>query len=148
MSKLHRLLEKDPYQILLNFNDMIEKNLRVDYFVKSSFKPMIPQKLHCFKWNQRHAQLYRVKQNDFEKCYVQMDQEVPLYSRSIATEDGAIYLIGGFIKHQNNYLKTVYKYDELFERLETKAQMNFPHADHSLAYVEGFIYVIGSFVGN
>jgi hypothetical protein len=29
---------------------------------------------------------------------VQMQYEVPLYSRSIATETGTIYLIGGFIK--------------------------------------------------
>jgi hypothetical protein len=27
-----------------------------------------------------------------------MQYEVPLYSRSIATETGTIYLIGGFIK--------------------------------------------------
>lgn len=30
-----------------------------------------------------------------------MDIEIPLYSRSIATESGAIYVIGGYIKHMN-----------------------------------------------
>jgi hypothetical protein len=33
-----------------------------------------------------------------------MDFEVPLYSRSIATENGYVYLIGGFIKRANKYL--------------------------------------------
>lgn len=33
-----------------------------------------------------------------------MDIEVPLYSRSIATEDGGIYLIGGCNKRRNEYL--------------------------------------------
>lgn len=39
-----------------------------------------------------------MKTNSFEKRMVAMDQEVPLYSRSIAIENGSIYLIGGFIK--------------------------------------------------
>lgn len=45
--------------------------------------------------------MYKVKKNEFEKRFVGMDQEVPLYSRSIAIEKGTIYLIGGFIKRTN-----------------------------------------------
>ena len=40
---------------------------------------------------------------------VQMEIEVPLYSRSIATEDGGIYLIGGCNKKRNQYLKKMLK---------------------------------------
>lgn len=47
-----------------------------------------------------------------------MDQEVPLYSRSIAIESGSVYLIGGFIKRQNTYLRKCYRFDEIFNRLE------------------------------
>jgi len=38
-----------------------------------------------------------------------MQYEVPLYSRSIATETGTIYLIGGFIKQANIYLTKLIK---------------------------------------
>jgi hypothetical protein len=39
--KLQRLLEKDPNEIIKNFNDLVEQNLRVDYNVKNSFVPQI-----------------------------------------------------------------------------------------------------------
>ena len=52
-----------------------------------------------------------------------MQNEVPLYSRSIAIESGEIYLTGGYIKNANQYLNTCYRYDEIFGSLEAKANM-------------------------
>jgi hypothetical protein len=94
------------------------------------------------------VQLYKIKKNDFEKRFVSMDQEVPLYSRSIAIEKGIIYLIGGYIKRTNQYLKDCFRFDEIFNKLEKKADMFYPHADHSLCAIESFIYVVGTFVNN
>jgi hypothetical protein len=37
MSKLQRLLDQDPNDILSEFKDLVEKDLRVDYNIKSSF---------------------------------------------------------------------------------------------------------------
>ena len=39
MSKLQRLLDKDANEIVRDFSDMVERNLRVDYNIKSSFGP-------------------------------------------------------------------------------------------------------------
>lgn len=77
-----------------------------------------------------------------------MQFEVPLYSRSIATESGMIYLTGGYIKHDNMYLNTCFRYDEIFSTLVRMANMNKTHADHSVCCVDGFIYVVGTFVNN
>lgn len=77
-----------------------------------------------------------------------MDYEVPLYSRSIATENSIIYLIGGYIKKSNTYLNTCHRYDELFGFLAPKASLRIPRADHSLCAIEGFIYVVGTFFNN
>ena len=93
-------------------------------------------------------QLYKLKTNIFEKKQVQMQYEVPLYSRSIATETGTIYLTGGFLKQHGVYLKNCYRYDDLFGSLNPVAHMIFPHADHSICTIQNFIYVIGTFVGN
>jgi len=79
---------------------------------------------------------------------VTMQYEVPLYSRSIATESGTIYLTGGYIKHVNVYLKHCYRYDEIFGTLNQVANMNYPHADHSICAIGGFIYVVGNYVNN
>jgi len=148
MSKLQRLLDKDANEIVNDFNDLVERNLRVDYNIKSSFGPQLPQRLHSFQWNQRCAQIYRLKTGIFEKKQVQMQYEVPLYSRSIATETGTIYLTGGFLKQMGMYLKNCWRYDDLFGTLIQVSQMNFPHADHSICTIQNSIYVIGTFVGN
>ena len=84
----------------------------------------------------------------FEKKQISMQFEIPLYSRSIATESGTIYLTGGYIKHENLYLNSCYRYDEIFSTLVKCANMNKTHADHSICCVDGFIYVIGTFVNN
>jgi len=47
--------------VLKSFGDLVETNLRVDYNVKNSFVPQIPQRLHSFQWNQRHLQVYKIK---------------------------------------------------------------------------------------
>lgn len=51
MSKLQRLLDQDPNEILSEFQDLVEKDLRVDYNIKSSFGSQLPQRLHSFQWN-------------------------------------------------------------------------------------------------
>jgi len=135
MSKLQRLLEKDPNEVLREFEQLVERVLRVDYNIKSSFSAHIQHRLHSFQWNQRCSQIFRIKTGVFEKKPVTMQYEVPLYSRSIATEDGTIYLTGGYIKNYNMYLQSCFRYDEVFSALIAVASMNLPHADHSICYL-------------
>ena len=148
VGRLQRLVEKDPNEIIRDFGDMVESSLRVDFNVKNSFNNYCPQRLHSFQWNQRHAHIFKVKTGQFEKRSVEMDLEIPLYSRSIAIETGIIYLIGGFIKRANKYLNDCYRYDELFNRMEKRSSMHYAHADHALCAIESFIYVVGTFVNN
>jgi len=148
VSKLQRLLDKDSDEIFKEFFNLVESNLRVDYNIKNSFRPGVYSRVHSFQWNQKFAYIFKVHKSEFEKREVQMEFEVPLYSRSIATEDGGIYLIGGCNKRRNEYLKKCYKYDEIFRSMERRAEMIFPHADHSLCAIEGFIYVVGTFVNS
>ena len=99
--RLQRLLEKDPNELVKQFSDLVETNMRVDYNIKNSFVPIVGQRLHSFQWNQRNINVFRVKNSAFERRSVTMDHEVPLYSRSVATEKGDIFLIGGYIKRLN-----------------------------------------------
>lgn len=55
IGKLQRLLDEDPNEIVKDFNDLVERNLRLDYNVKNSFVPNATQRLHSFQWNQRYA---------------------------------------------------------------------------------------------
>ena len=40
IGKLQRLLDEDPNQVIKDFIDMLEKNLRLDYNVKNSFSSL------------------------------------------------------------------------------------------------------------
>lgn len=51
VSKLQRLLDKDSNEIIRDYVDLVERNLRVDYNIKNSFGPQMPQRLHSFQWN-------------------------------------------------------------------------------------------------
>lgn len=51
IGRLQRLVEKDPNEIIKEFNELVESNLRVDYNVKNSFSSMVPARLHSFQWN-------------------------------------------------------------------------------------------------
>jgi len=77
-----------------------------------------------------------------------MEMDTPLYSRSIATELGHVYVIGGYNRIMNMYLMSCYKWDEMFDKMEIQKSMIQPHADHSLCCVGGYIYVVGAFVYN
>ena len=67
IGKLQRLFDKDPNEIVRDFNDLVERNLRLDYNIKNSFVPNAPQRVHSFQWNQKYSQIYRVKTSVFER---------------------------------------------------------------------------------
>lgn len=70
VSKLQRLLDKDNTEIISEFQNLIESNLRVDYNIKNSFKPGVPSRVHSFQWNQKYAYLFKVHKSEFEKRLV------------------------------------------------------------------------------
>jgi hypothetical protein len=148
VSKLERLFDKNQEEVTKDFYSLVETNLRMDYNVKNSFLNGIVPRVHSFQWNQRYAYIYKVNKHHFIKRQITMDFDVPLYSRTIATEDGEIYLIGGYIKKKNEYLKNCYRFNDIFADLKEMAPMIYPHADHSLCAIEGFIYVVGTFVNS
>lgn len=42
IGRLERLFEKDPNEIVKDFTDLVERNLRLDYNIKNSFIPNMP----------------------------------------------------------------------------------------------------------
>lgn len=48
IGKLQRLLEENPNDIMTDFNELVERNLRLDYNVKNSFITLATPRLHSF----------------------------------------------------------------------------------------------------
>jgi hypothetical protein len=138
--------EKDPEKIASDFEKYMENLLRTDIVIRPSFRKDAYFKIHSFQWKSRQIHTYNLVNGELETTYIETSFNIPLFSRSIAIENGDIYLTGGLVKPY--YLKTTFFYDEASNSFIKKADMNLPRADHSLIYLAGYIYAIGSYAHN
>lgn len=138
--------EKNPDKINKEFNQYINSLLRTDVVIRQSFRKDAYFKIHSFQWKSRQIHTYNLVNGELETTYINTSFNIPLFSRSIAVENGDIYLTGGLVKPY--YLKTTFFLDESTNSFTKKADMNLPRADHSLIYMAGYIYAVGSYVHN
>lgn len=138
--------EKNPDKISNEFNQYINSLLRTDVVIRQSFRKDAYFKIHSFQWKSRQIHTYNLVNGELETTYINTSFNIPLFSRSIAIENGDIYLTGGLVKPY--YLKTTFFLDESTNSFTKKADMNLPRADHSLIYMAGYIYAVGSYVHN
>ena len=143
---VHIMKEKNPDKITKDFEKCINSLLRTDVVIRPSFRKDTYLKIHSFQWKSSQIHTYNLMSNVLETTIINTQFNVPLFSRSIAVENGDIYLIGGLVKPY--YLKTTFFLDEASNVLVKRANMNLPRADHSLIYLAGYIYAVGSYVHN
>lgn len=143
---IHVMKEKNPEKISEDFEKYMKTLLRTDIVIRSSFRKDAYFKIHSFQWKSRQIHTYNLVNGELETTYIETSFNIPLFSRSIAIENGDIYLTGGLVKPY--YLKTTFFFDEASNSFLKKADMNLPRADHSLIYLSGYIYAIGSYVHN
>lgn len=144
--ELSILREKDSKAIQKEFEDCVNSVLRTDIVIRPSFRKDAYFKIHSFQWKSRQIHTYNLVNGEIETTFIAAAFNIPLFSRSIAIENGDIYLTGG--QYKPYYLKTTFFFDEGSNTLEKKADMNLPRGDHSLIYLSGFIYAIGSYTHN
>ena len=141
------VLKEKNLDILANeFEDCINSMLRTDIIVRSSFRKDAYFKIHRFQWKSRQIHTYNLVNGEIETVLINAGFNIPLFSRSIAIENGDIYLTGG--QYKPYYLRTTFFFDEGSNTLEKKADMTLPRGDHSLIYIAGYIYAIGSYTNN
>ncbi len=143
---IHIMKEKDPQKIANDFEKYLNTLLRTDVVIRPSYRRDAYFKIHSFQWKSRQIHTYNLMSGELETTLIDTNFNIPLFSRSIAIENGDIYLTGGLVKPY--YLKTTFFLDEASSTLVKKADMNLPRADHSLIYLAGYIYAIGSYVHN
>uniref|UniRef100_A0A7S3P022 Attractin/MKLN-like beta-propeller domain-containing protein n=1 Tax=Euplotes crassus TaxID=5936 RepID=A0A7S3P022_EUPCR len=143
---IHIMKEKDPVRISADFEKYLNTLLRTDVVIRQSYRRDAYFKIHSFQWKSRQIHTYNLISGELESTLIDANFNIPLFSRSIAIENGDIYLTGGLVKPY--YLKTTFFLDEASSTLVKRADMNLPRADHSLIYLAGYIYAIGSYVHN
>jgi hypothetical protein len=141
------ILKEKNFDILTGeFEDCITSMLRTDTIVRSNYRKDAYFKIHRFQWKSRQIHTYNLVNGEVETVLINAGFNIPLFSRSIAIENGDIYLTGG--QYKPYYLRTTFFFDEGSNTLEKKADMTLARGDHSLIYLAGYIYAIGSYMNN
>lgn len=104
----------------------------------------IPKYLHWFEWEKKNLHLYDVVNYSHHLIKLIISFKIPVFSRSIMTPQGKIFLMGG--EDGEGAKKSVYSIDinqiESVRTLTLTSNMPSKKIDFSLAYIDNFIYVI------
>ena len=66
--------------------EYVDDLLRFEWRLKDSFQQMAVPQLHSFQWGSKLVHLYDVRGGRLETREISSQFEIPLYSRSVATE--------------------------------------------------------------
>lgn len=75
---------------------------------------------------------------------------IPSFHRSIATENGNIYLIGGTITNTVEKSKStaIFQYDPMANSLKQVSSLNVGRSSHSIVCLKKMIYIAGGMSNN
>lgn len=85
----------------------------------------------------------------WEQIALNVYHDIPNFSRSIATPQGLVFLVGGADPIQReNKLPSTFVFEPRQKTLIPRARLNTPRSSHSLTYLNGYIYAIGGITNN
>lgn len=73
---------------------------------------------------------------------------IPSFNRSIATESGNVYLVGGTILNTEEKSKIIYQFDPLNNTLKQAGKLNVGRSSHSMVCLKKIIYIVGGMDDN
>lgn len=94
-----------------------------------------------------------VRQNEsikWEVIQLSIDFGIPSFHRTVATESGTIFIVGGTIAERENFMKskTIYQYDPSGKTLLKVAELIVARSSHSVVCHKELIYIAGGMTEN
>lgn len=77
-----------------------------------------------------------------------IDFQIPSFHRTVATEDGNIFVLGGTILDDLRRSKLIYQYDPAKHTLKSVAELAVPRSSHSVLCHRGIVYIVGGMTDN
>ena len=143
--ELDYLSKKDIDEVIEKvMNEFIPINLFSE--TKDSLKKGVNPALYSFEWNSNLVYVFQIKEKKSEWRVVKFPNGFPMFSRIALTHEGQVFLVGGFFKDLNMYLRTTYEYIEKENKMKRRANMIFRRSDHSVVSNKGYVYAVGAFI--
>ena len=106
--------------------------------------------IHHFEFETKYLHIVKLyldpkKKPRHKVVELNIDFQIPLLHRSIASSRGEIFLTGGatYRAEQVRYLDTCYKFQSEDNTLYECNRMEIRRIQHAIAYLDGYVYVIG-----
>ncbi len=138
--------QRPKEELFQEMAEFVDDLLRFEWRLKDSFQKMAIPQLHSFQWGSKSLHIYNIDSHKLETRELLSLFEIPVYSRSVATEEGRLYLIGGYVAKDHYYLKNTFAYEEKSNTFTSRAMMRYPRASHGILYHSGSIYVFGTYM--
>jgi hypothetical protein len=99
--------------------------------------------VHYFEWGTKNIHFYDVEKQETEKMVLNNDFFIPKFCRTLVTDEGRVYCIGG--RHQDNVCcDWMLEVDRSKSKLIDRAPLLFRRSDFTALYSErGIVFVIG-----
>ena len=127
------------------------ENINIKQSIINTIKSMLFKKeyistsciVHYFEWGNKNVVLYDVDKKVTTKFTLNIDFNLPKFCRTVATDDGRIFIIGGRDK-ANVCCDWILEYKDSLKTLVHKKPMLLRRSDFTPLFSKsGFIYVIG-----
>lgn len=110
--------------------------------------------LHFFQVS--NSTLHLIKINDIKQSQpirwdvipLNINFSVPSFHRTVATESGNIFVIGGTVVQNMKKSKAIYQYDPMNQTLNQVSQLIIPRSSHSVVSHKGLVYITGGMTDN
>jgi hypothetical protein len=105
--------------------------------------------LHFFELSKSNLHVIKIKdleensQTKWDVIPLNISFAIPSFHRSIATEEGVIYLIGGTDEDSMKKSSRIYEYAPGTRTLKAVSEMKHSRSSHSLVCNRGLIYIVG-----
>ncbi|CAI2364622.1 unnamed protein product [Moneuplotes crassus] len=125
----------------VDINDKFSELLQNTFILKKSYTSS--KNVHYFEWGTKHIHFYEVEKQNSEKVTLSIDFNIPKFCRTVVTDEGRIFCIGG--RHQDNVCcDWMLEYLDNEKSLVYRSPLLFRRSDFTALYSErGLIYVIG-----
>jgi Kelch motif/Galactose oxidase, central domain len=111
--------------------------------VNNSFSNGVLPKIMFLQGNTKFLYQYKILHYNNEATLIQNAFTFPEFSRHIATAEGKIYSMGGYMPALKLFLKNTFILDEYRTQLVPLTHMKRARADHVVLYLKGSIFVMG-----
>lgn len=136
-------------KILIDINIIEQK---IDYIINNNlvvnYEPSACNNLvsivYWFEWGTKYLNIFNIEDSSFKQVSLPISFKIPLFSRSVITDNSSIFLLGGEDNDTKQIQNIVYNINPMGVYCEIKFMSRMPvkKYDFSVCYIDNYIYIV------